>query len=51
MTIGFSLDVLLAFDFNRDEFLCIFFSMYNVWRLLVEDVFLGRASIILSGLL
>jgi hypothetical protein len=26
---GFGLSILLAFDFNRDKFLCVFFWMHN----------------------
>jgi len=49
LVIEFGLDVLLALDFNRDEFLCIFFWAHNGWRLSAGDVFLGEPSIILIG--
>ena len=49
LVIEFGLDVLLALDFNRDEFFCIFFWVHNGWRLSAEDVFLGGHSIILIG--
>ena len=32
VAIGFDLGVLLALDFNGDEFLCAFFWVYNGWK-------------------
>jgi hypothetical protein len=29
VTVRFDLDVLLALDFNKDEFLCVFFLVHN----------------------
>jgi hypothetical protein len=49
VAIEFDLDVLLALDFNRDEFMCVFFWVRNGWRLSAGDVFLGGPSIILIG--
>jgi hypothetical protein len=51
VAIEFGLDVLLALDFNRDEFLCVFFWVHNGWRLSAGDVFLRGPSIILIGAL
>jgi hypothetical protein len=39
MAIGFGLSVLLTLDFNRDEFLCVFFWMHKGWRLSTETFF------------
>jgi hypothetical protein len=46
VTIGFSLRVLLALDFNGDEFLCAVFWVHNGRRLSARDVLLGGPSII-----
>jgi hypothetical protein len=35
VAIEFDLGVLLALDFNRDKFLCVFFWVCNGWRLSV----------------
>jgi hypothetical protein len=40
VAIRFCLCVLLAFDFNRDEFICAFLWVHKVWRLSVGDVLL-----------
>ena len=49
VSIGFGLGILLALDFNVDEFLCTFSWVHNGWRLSVGDFFLGGPSIILIG--
>jgi hypothetical protein len=49
VAIEFDLDVLSALDFNRDEFLCVFFWIHNGRRFSAEDIFLAGASIILIG--
>ena len=36
----------VAFDFNRDDFLCTFFYVHRGWRLSVVNVLLGGSSII-----
>ena len=49
VVIGFGLGVLLAFDFNADELLCVFFWVHNGWRLSAMDFFLEGPSTILIG--
>jgi len=39
LAVEFGLDVLLALDFNGDEFLCAFFWVHIGWRLSAGDVF------------
>ena len=39
LAIGFDLGVLLALDFNGDEFMCAFSLVHNGWKLSAEDVF------------
>jgi hypothetical protein len=45
MAIKFSEGVLLALDFNRDEFLCTLFWVYNGWGLTAGDILLGPSII------
>jgi hypothetical protein len=46
MAIDFDGCVLLAFDFNGDEFLCALFWVHNGWRFSAGDILLGGLSII-----
>ena len=46
VTIEFGLDILLAFNFNEDRFLCVLFWVHNGWSLSAGDVLLGGLSII-----
>ena len=39
VVIGFDLGVLLALNFNGDEFLCAFSWVHNGWKLSAEDIF------------
>ena len=41
VAIGFDLGVLLALNFNGDEFLCAFSWVHNGWKLSAGDVFRG----------
>jgi hypothetical protein len=39
VAIRFGLGVLIALDFNRDKFLCVFFWVHDGWSLSARDIF------------
>ena len=50
VAIEFDLGVLLALDFNGDEFLCVFSWVHNGWKLSAGNVFWGPSMILIGPL-